>query len=131
MIVQQFFMIIVQHLIFLRIQWYMVPVNILMFIFIFFMISQIKEEILELVHRHAQEQVANITTKPLKLDAFMKIRDLLGVYSNPSVNWLLKTFSFREDINVIISDYLLSILLLLCFIFSIVNGCAAIFLLIP
>ena len=35
----------------------------------------------ELVHCGTQEQVADVMTKPLKLDAFLKLRELLGVCS--------------------------------------------------
>ncbi|KAL6347708.1 hypothetical protein AAG906_026237 [Vitis piasezkii] len=38
-----------------------------------------KDGTVEMVHCHTQEQVADIMTKPLKLDAFLKLRDLLGV----------------------------------------------------
>lgn len=45
-----------------------------------------KDGIVEMVHCSTQEQVADIMTKPLKLDAFLKMRDLLGVCLNPGVN---------------------------------------------
>ena len=37
------------------------------------------EGIVELVHCHTQDQLADIMTKPLKLEAFLKLRDRLGV----------------------------------------------------
>ncbi|XP_034708988.1 secreted RxLR effector protein 161-like [Vitis riparia] len=45
-----------------------------------------KDGIVEMVHCHTHEQVADIMTRPLKLDAFLKIRDLLGVCLDPGVN---------------------------------------------
>ena len=45
-----------------------------------------KDEIVKMVHCHTREQVANIMTKPLKLDAFLKILDLLGVCLDHGVN---------------------------------------------
>ena len=45
-----------------------------------------KDEIVKMVHCHMREQVANIMTKPLKLDAFLKILDLLGVCLDHGVN---------------------------------------------
>lgn len=45
-----------------------------------------KDGIVEMVHCSTQEQVADIMTKPLKLDAFLKMRDLLGVCLDPGVN---------------------------------------------
>ncbi|XP_068651612.1 aquaporin PIP1-3-like [Aristolochia californica] len=50
---------------------------------------------------HVPEQVADTMTKPLKLDAFLKIRGLLGVCSDPGVNRLLKAFSLRENVKVV------------------------------
>ncbi|KAJ0105719.1 hypothetical protein Patl1_18536 [Pistacia atlantica] len=40
-----------------------------------------KDGIVKMVHCHTQEQVVDIKTKPLKLDALLKICDLLGVCS--------------------------------------------------
>lgn len=40
----------------------------------------------ELIHCGSHDQVADIMTKPLKLDAFVKLRDMLGVCEVPSVN---------------------------------------------
>ncbi|RVW64797.1 Retrovirus-related Pol polyprotein from transposon TNT 1-94 [Vitis vinifera] len=40
----------------------------------------------ELVHCGTQEQLADVMTKPLKLDAFLKLRGLLGVCSEMDIN---------------------------------------------
>ena len=45
-----------------------------------------KEGVAKPVHCHTQEQVADIMTKPLKLDLFMKFRGLLGVCTDPNIN---------------------------------------------
>ncbi|XP_048228615.1 secreted RxLR effector protein 161-like [Ricinus communis] len=45
-----------------------------------------KDGVVKLVHCGAQEQVADIMTKPLKLDLFIKFRSLLGVCAASSVN---------------------------------------------
>lgn len=45
-----------------------------------------REGKVELVHCGSHDQVADIMTKPLKLDAFVKLRELLGVCSVPSLN---------------------------------------------
>lgn len=45
-----------------------------------------KDGVVKLVHCHTQEQIADIMTKPLKLDVFVKLRSLMGVYSFPGVN---------------------------------------------
>lgn len=45
-----------------------------------------KDEVVKLVHCHTQEQVADIMTKPLKLDMFVKLRGLLGVCTDPSID---------------------------------------------
>ena len=46
----------------------------------------VKDGILELTHCSTQEQVADVLTKPLKLDMFLKMRSLLGVCEYPSIN---------------------------------------------
>ena len=38
-----------------------------------------KEGIVELIHCGSQDQIADIMTKPLKLEAFEKLRKLLGM----------------------------------------------------
>ncbi|KAE8671162.1 hypothetical protein F3Y22_tig00111990pilonHSYRG00084 [Hibiscus syriacus] len=45
-----------------------------------------KDGMVKLVYCSSQEQVADIMTKPLKLDVFLKLRNLLGVSSVPTVN---------------------------------------------
>lgn len=45
-----------------------------------------KEEVVELVYCQSQDQIADILTKPLKLETFVKLRGLLGVCSISSVN---------------------------------------------
>lgn len=45
-----------------------------------------KEEVVKLVHCNTRNQVADIMTKPLKLDVFQKLRDQLGVCEVPSLN---------------------------------------------
>jgi len=45
-----------------------------------------KEGIIELVHCKSQEQVADIMTKPLKVDVFKKLRKLLGVCDISDIN---------------------------------------------
>lgn len=42
--------------------------------------------VVELVHCGTQDQVADLMTKPLKLEAFLKLRDQLGVCLIPAVN---------------------------------------------
>jgi hypothetical protein len=46
----------------------------------------VKDGILELIHCSTQQQVADILTKPLKLDTFLKMRNLLEVHEYPSIN---------------------------------------------
>lgn len=45
-----------------------------------------KDGVVELVHCNTQEQLADIMTKPLKLEAFLKLRGLLGVCDVPYIN---------------------------------------------
>ncbi|XXG87673.1 hypothetical protein AAC387_Pa11g2303 [Persea americana] len=44
-----------------------------------------KDGVVKLVHCHTQEQIADIMTKPLKLDVFVKLRSLMGVCSFPAI----------------------------------------------
>lgn len=44
-----------------------------------FLYELTKDETVQLVYYNAQEQVVDLITKPLKLDAFMKLRNILGV----------------------------------------------------
>ena len=41
---------------------------------------------MKIIHYSTQEQVAGVMTKPLKLEAFKKLRDLLGVRPEPVGN---------------------------------------------
>jgi len=45
-----------------------------------------KEGIVELVFCGTQEQIADVMTKPLKLDIFLMLRSLMGVCQIPEVN---------------------------------------------
>ncbi|CAL2243024.1 unnamed protein product [Prunus armeniaca] len=45
-----------------------------------------KAGVVDLVHCQSQDQIADILTKPLKLEAFEKLRGLLGVLSGSTVN---------------------------------------------
>ncbi|PRQ33949.1 putative RNA-directed DNA polymerase [Rosa chinensis] len=45
-----------------------------------------KEGVVQLVHCGSQEQIADVLTKPLKLEQFQKLRGLLGVCESPKVN---------------------------------------------
>ena len=45
-----------------------------------------KDGVVELKHCGTQEQIADIMTKPLKLDAFLKLRKLLGMCEVPGLN---------------------------------------------
>lgn len=51
-----------------------------------FLRDLVKEGVVELVHCGTSEQVADIMTKPLKLESFVKLRDLLGVQSMKLIN---------------------------------------------
>ena len=51
-----------------------------------FLRNLVKDEVVELVQCSTQEQIADILTKPLKLDVFMKMRDLMGVCAYPGIN---------------------------------------------
>jgi hypothetical protein len=45
-----------------------------------------KERIMELIYCGTRDQVADVITKPLKLESFLKMRELLGVREVPAVN---------------------------------------------
>ncbi|CAL2255656.1 unnamed protein product [Prunus armeniaca] len=51
-----------------------------------FLHDLIKEGVVDLVQCSSHEQVADILTKPLKLDLFTRLRGLMGVISYPGVN---------------------------------------------
>jgi len=42
--------------------------------------------VVELVHCNTTQQLANVMTKPLKLDDFLKFRALLGVCAENTIN---------------------------------------------
>ncbi|BBH08994.1 ADP glucose pyrophosphorylase large subunit 1 [Prunus dulcis] len=48
-----------------------------------FLRDLVKSEVLELVQCSTQEQIADVLTKPLKVDTFLKMRDLMGVCKFP------------------------------------------------
>ena len=51
-----------------------------------FLRNLIKDEVVELVQCSTQEQIADILTKPLKLEVFVKMRGLMGVCEYPRIN---------------------------------------------
>ncbi|KAM1668042.1 hypothetical protein ACFX2K_047430 [Malus domestica] len=51
-----------------------------------FLRNLIKDEVVELLQCSTQEQVADILTKPLRLEVFMKMRSLMGVCEYPGIN---------------------------------------------
>ena len=51
-----------------------------------FLREMTKNETVQLIHCNTQEQVADILTKPLKTDAFLKMRELMGMCLEPGVN---------------------------------------------
>ena len=51
-----------------------------------FLQDLVRDGILELIHCSTQQQVADILTKLLKLDAFLKMQSLLGVHEYPGIN---------------------------------------------
>jgi len=40
----------------------------------------------KMIHCGTQDQIADVMTKPLKLDAFLKLRGLMGVCPEPDIN---------------------------------------------
>ena len=51
-----------------------------------FLRDLVKEGVVELIHCGTREQVTDIMTKPLKLESFTKLCDLLGVQSIRNIN---------------------------------------------
>ena len=51
-----------------------------------FLLELTKAGTVELVHCSTEEQLADVMTKPLKLDVFLKLRGLLGVCSELDIN---------------------------------------------
>jgi hypothetical protein len=64
----------------------------------YFLCDLVKEGAVELIHCGTREQVADILTKPLKLESFTRLRDLLGVQSIKTINRLVSKCSLGEDI---------------------------------
>ncbi|KAM0971828.1 hypothetical protein EV1_019416 [Malus domestica] len=51
-----------------------------------FLRDLVKDGVLELAQCSSQEQVADVLTKPLKVDTFLKMRELMGVCKIPGIN---------------------------------------------
>ena len=51
-----------------------------------FLRDLVTDGILELIHCSTQQEGAYVLTKPLKLDVFLRMRDLLGVREYPGIN---------------------------------------------
>lgn len=51
-----------------------------------FLRNLVRDGVVELIQCSTQDQVADVLTKPLKLDVFLKMRGLLGVCEHPGVN---------------------------------------------
>lgn len=51
-----------------------------------FLRNLVKDEIVELSHCSSQDQLADIMTKPLKLDQFLKFRNMLGMIEASELN---------------------------------------------
>jgi len=51
-----------------------------------FLRDLIRDKVIKLVHCGSQDQVANLLTKPIKLEEFFKLREQLGVYMISGVN---------------------------------------------
>ena len=66
-----------------------------------FLRDLVRDGILELIHCSTQHQVADVLTKPLKLDVFLRMRGLLGVREYPGINRMTMAFILREDDGVI------------------------------
>jgi hypothetical protein len=47
-----------------------------------------KDDTIELAYWKSQEQIADIMTKPLKLDVFCNLRRELGMIELASINWV-------------------------------------------
>jgi hypothetical protein len=45
-----------------------------------------RDKVIKLVHCGSQDQVANLLTKPIKLEELLKLREQLGVYMMSGVN---------------------------------------------
>jgi len=51
-----------------------------------FLRDQVGKKMIKLEYCRSKVQIANILTKPLKIDAFIKLRDLLGMNVVPNQN---------------------------------------------
>ena len=51
-----------------------------------FLRELVKDGVVDLSHCNTQDQVADIMTKPLRLEVFLKLRSLLGVCEVPNIN---------------------------------------------
>ncbi|KAB2620555.1 hypothetical protein D8674_037640 [Pyrus ussuriensis x Pyrus communis] len=51
-----------------------------------FLRNLVKNEVVELVQCSTQEKIADILTKPLRLEVFVKMRDLMGICECPGIN---------------------------------------------
>ncbi|GKA14734.1 hypothetical protein Tco_0694380 [Tanacetum coccineum] len=60
-----------------------------------FLRELVNDGVVELVHCSTQGQVAAILRNPLKFDAFLKLRQLLGVCEYPGLNWTIVTIQFK------------------------------------
>ena len=63
-----------------------------------FLRERTKAGTVELVHCGTQEQLADVMTKPLKLDVFLNLQRLLGVCSEMDINCVLVAFNLREEL---------------------------------
>ena len=52
----------------------------------YFLRDLVMDCILKAIHHSIQQEVANILTKPLKLDTFLRMRNLWGVHEYPGIN---------------------------------------------
>jgi hypothetical protein len=50
-----------------------------------------------MIHCGTQDQIADVMTKPLKLDAFLKLRGLMAVCPEPDINLLLSSNQFKGE----------------------------------
>lgn len=51
-----------------------------------FLRQLVQTDMIELVHCNTLEQIADVMTKPLKLDDFVKMRTMLGVCAENNIN---------------------------------------------
>jgi hypothetical protein len=53
-----------------------------------FLREMVKENVVNLSYCKTQDQIADIMTKPLRLEVFLKLRRLLGLCEIPNINWI-------------------------------------------